>query len=215
MDSFLAVPTSSTTDRSLTSESVRVVEELTPIITSRSGYVTATYVPTVDRIIRTGLGLSVPTVVTTTTRPFVSNVTSLINPASMYYYDSGIGENPLAQHETNQDLRYKFLDKWLYEDHDACIQILKMLKVVDGRVKVLSKSEAKNNDISKDSEKDLELKADFIGFEILSLSKNRKILDTLIIKNNLKWYDLPHNESYVRKAQAKYVLSKLEDMQSK
>jgi hypothetical protein len=69
-----------------------------------------------------------------------------------------------------------------------------------------------NNDISKDSVEDLEKKSDFIGSEILTLSKNFKLLNAFVMKNNLKWYDLPHNEHYVRKEQAKYVEKKLDEM---
>jgi hypothetical protein len=137
-------------------------------------------------------------------------VTNIFNPSNPFYYDSGIGDNPLAQHETNEDLRFKFLDKWLY---DSFPDILRMLKIEGNSVVVLSKSAAEKNDISKDSESDLEKKSDFIGREILTLRKNKKILDALCRKNNLKYYDLPHNEHFVRKAQGRYVRGKLEEMQ--
>jgi len=136
-------------------------------------------------------------------------VASIFQPTSAYYYDSGIGENPIAQHDTNTDLRYRFLDKWMYKFFP---DILRMLKVDNNTVHVLSESDTKNNDISKDSESDLEKKSDFIGSEILSISKNRKILNALVNKNNLKWYDLPHNKLFVMKAQGKYVKKKLEEM---
>lgn len=132
---------------------------------------------------------------------------------SYYYdYDTGIGENPLAQHETNQDLRYLFLDRWLYDDHP---EILRMLKVQGNTVKVLSKEETEKNDISSDSESDLEKKSDFIGTNILTLGKNRKIMSEIIRKNNVKWYMLEHMRSYVSKQQGKYVKRKLEEMRGK
>ncbi len=142
------------------------------------------------------------------------NTTSLYGPKIgaqqySYYYDTGIGENPLAQHETNQDLRYLFLDKWLYDDHS---EILRMLKVEGNLVKVLSQSEAEKNNISSDSESDLEKKSDFIGSNILTLSKNKKIMNEIIRKNNVKWYMLEHMRSYVSKQQGKYVKKKLEEM---
>ena len=130
-------------------------------------------------------------------------------PTSAWYYDSGIGENPLAQYQTNTDLRYHFLDSWLHEDYP---EILRMLKVENGRVRILSETEASNNDISKDTESDYEKKVDFISNEILTLSKNKKILNELVRKNNLKWYDLPYNHHFVKKAQARYVKKKLSEM---
>lgn len=139
------------------------------------------------------------------------SVYATVNPKTMFYYDSGIGENPIAQHDTNVDLRYLFLDKWLFNEDNQ--SILKMLKVDGNNVRVLSKSESERNDISKDTESDLEKKSDFIGSEILTLGKNRKILDAICRKNNLKYYDLHSNKKYVQRAQVKYVKSKLEEMQ--
>lgn len=133
----------------------------------------------------------------------------LYGPNVTYYYDSGIGESSLAQHETNVDLRYNFLDKWIYRDFP---EILRRLKVVDDRVVVLSEDEASKNDISKDSEGVLAKKSDFIGYEILTLSKNRKILDKILYETGLRYFDLPHYESIVKRAQAKYVKRKLSEM---
>ena len=135
------------------------------------------------------------------------------NPYMTRYYDSGIGENPLAIHEINVDLRFKFLDKWLFSHYP---HILRMLKVNGATVNVLSKTDAESNDISKDTDVDLEKKSDFIGNNILTLSKNKKILNALCEKNNIKYYDiLPDNTYFVRKAQSKYILKKLTEMQNK
>lgn len=148
-----------------------------------------------------------------TTEPIIRTrfgVANLVNPSGLYYYDSGIGSNPLAQHETNVELRYKFLDSWLYDDFP---DILRMLQVVNGSVRVVSPNEENNNNIANDTEKDLELKSDFIGMNILTLSKNKKLLSKFLEKNNLRWYDLVHNEHYVKKEQGKYVKNKLKEMQ--
>lgn len=135
-------------------------------------------------------------------------VTIMPQQNNSYYYDS-IADNPIAKHTINADLRYKFLDKWLYSSS----KILRMLKVDNGNVRVLSVIESEKNDISKDSEDDLLKKSDFIGDRILSFSKNSKILDAICRKNNLRYYDLPHNERYVRHEQEKYVKRKLSNMQ--
>ncbi len=138
---------------------------------------------------------------------------SSYGPSQAYYYDSGIGENTLAQEDTNKDLRYRFLDKWLYQDFP---NILRMLKVEGDYVKVVSRDEAKENDIGKDSESVLKKKSDYIAREILTMGKNRKILSAILAKNiHMKWYDLPHSKSYVKKSQGKYVEKKLQEMQNK
>lgn len=138
------------------------------------------------------------------------NYDALLTRDGAYIYDSGIGRNPLVQDEINNDMRYKFLDKFLYEDYE---DIVKRLKVSDGKVRVVSKSESQTNDISKDTISDLEKKSDFIGDEILTISKVAKIMRKILQKTtNLRYYDLPHNEYYVMKAFAKYIRSKLDEM---
>jgi hypothetical protein len=148
-----------------------------------------------------------------TTNPYLSIYPSVaINPyhTGSYYYDSGIGDNPHAQHLINKELRYKFLDKYLHEDYP---DILRMLKSTNGVVKVLSSSETEKNDISNDTDSILEDKIDFIGNTILTYSKNKKILHSITNKNaGIKYYDLPHNTYYVKKEQAKYVKRKLKEM---
>lgn len=146
--------------------------------------------------------------------PSVSKIVSgvgftSLRPLGTYYYDSGLGDSPLSRYEVNKDIRYKFLDKWLYEDFP---DILRMLKVEGGNVIVLSKDEAEKNDISKASESDLEKMSDFIGHTILTFRKNRKILDAFCNKNNISNFDLHNNLHYVKKAQGKYVLKKLGEM---
>lgn len=141
--------------------------------------------------------------------PYVYTQT-VLHPTRPFYYDSGVGENPVVQYNTNENLRYQFLDTWLYEEYP---KLLKKLKVNDSKVYVVSVSEEKDNNIGNDTESVLEKKSDFIGREILTLSKNRKILEAMMLKNNLKWYDLPHNKHYVMHEQAKYVKRKLEALQ--
>ena len=146
--------------------------------------------------------------------PSVSKIVSgvgftSLRPLGTYYYDSGLGDSQLSRYEVSKDLRYKFLDKWLYEDFP---DILRVLKVEGDNVRVLSKDEAQKNDISKASESDLEKMSDFVGHTILTLRKNRKILDAFCEKNNVPNFDLHNNLHYVKKAQGKYILKKLEGM---
>lgn len=211
MSSFYAVPTGSVYSPFTSSSSIVLEDIVSPIspilpLSTRLGFSNVGF---------SNIGLSN---VTLSNIPKVDLVTGLYttgtiyDPTKLYYYDSGIGENPLARHETNIDLRYWFLDDWLYKDENQ--DILKMLKVEGKSVKVLSKNDAEKNDISKDTEDDLERKSDFIGTEILTLGKNKKILDSICRKNpHLKYYDLPHNKKYVARQQAKYIRNKLKEMQ--
>lgn len=150
-------------------------------------------------------------VVNSVLSPIIPNsyTSSILYGPKLITYDSGIGESDLATHEINHYLRYKFLDKWIFTDFS---NILKLLEVKNGNVIVVSADEAAKNDIAKDSEKNLIKKTDYIGNEILTLSKNLKILKSLIKKTKMKFYDLPHNERAVKKTQAKYIKKKLNEL---
>ena len=126
------------------------------------------------------------------------------------YDGSGIGENPNARYETAKDMRFKFLDTWLFDDYP---NIVRKLIVRDGRVRVASAEEEKNNDVNLNSEKDLEAISDFIGDEILTVNKTLKVLDRMVVKNGIKFYDIPHNEKYVKKSFGRHVEKKLKKMQ--
>lgn len=182
MDTFYAVPTSTSP---LTPRAVIVEDIITPIIPAKSTW--DIYPRTI-----TSIGYA-----------------QVFQPSTAFRYDSGIGENLLARSETNTELRYNFLDSWLYKDYP---DILRMMKIVNGNVQVLSADKISGNDISKDSEEDLEKKSDFIADNILTKRKNMKILDALVAKYGLKYYDLPYNKHYVKREQAKYVKRKLKDM---
>ena len=193
MDTFLAVPTSSTV-----SMSPVFVDTLSSPIIATSSIVTPAPVVAIEPLFP---------VVSINESRFVPTVTTMFNPnsSSYYYYDSGVGSSPLAQHETNEYLRYKFLDKELVEEHK---DILAMLKVDNGMVSV---SKDGKGDVGSSS--DVEKKVDYIGNEILTRSKNMKVLKKIINKNyNLKFYDLPHNLDLVFSTQAKYVKQKLREM---
>ena len=93
-------------------------------------------------------------------------------------------------------------------------EILHLLKIVDGKVVILSNTDAQQNDISKDTISTLGQKKEFVKYNILTLHKNRKLLDFICNKNNLKNYDLPHNKQAVLHEQVKYIIKKLKDMRT-
>jgi hypothetical protein len=177
-----------------------VVTPVVPILNVTSPY--SPFFKTVNTVVSPILDLKPVSTVTTFTS---------YRPYSAFEYDS-ISDNPVALDMTNKELRYKFLDKWIHDHHT---DILKMMKIVNNYVVVISDKEADSNDISKDTEKDYEQKIDFIGNNILTRDKNKKILFKICSKNRLKIFDLPHNEHIVRKAQSRYVKSKLVQYNSK
>ena len=124
--------------------------------------------------------------------------------------DSGLNDNPMAQLQMREYIHYKFLDKWLREDFYACMS---RLKITGGKVSVIkSDAEVKKNDISKLSEEELEMMADFVEEKILSKKTTRKIIIQILEQSNLKWYELPNNEELVKHVIAHYVSNQLKKL---
>jgi len=178
----------------------------TPYVTTTNGSVIIGPVP----------GLSYPygtTVIGTSSNAFGYGVPlgqTIIGANNRYYDGSGIDKNPNARYETAKEMRYKFLDTWLFDDYP---KIIRKLIVQNGGVRVASAEEEKKNDVNSNSEKDLEAISDFIGDEILTINKTLKVLDRFITKNGIKFYDIPHNEKYVKKSLARHVEKKIKEMQ--
>ena len=107
-------------------------------------------------------------------------------------------------------MRLKFLDKWLSTYY---ANLLAMIKVENGRCIILSKNDVKQNDISKDTHKEYIKKIDFIGNNILTIGKVKKILYAFSRKNNIDFFKIHTEKEYIRDAIAKYIKLKLKQMQ--
>lgn len=194
VDTFLAVPENTSP---LTPIARVMLDDIaTSLITAKPAF-TYPYVTTIDNRIIIG---------NPAFKLYSPNIGYPLPTNTLFYHDSGINDNPLVIHDITSKLRYKFLDKWLFDDHD---KIIKFLKVKDGKIIVLQQNEIDSNDIEKDTDDDLLKKSDFIGLEILPLRKMTKILKAFCAKNNIKFYDIPYNESHLNKTIGKYVLKKL------
>ncbi len=127
--------------------------------------------------------------------------------------ESGLNYDPLAQEQIRDYIHNTFLNKWLPKDFPS---VLRHLKVVDGKVKVVQYSSSKDKDgnkiVDETSKEDNEKKLDFIEEHILDKHRTRKVLVKIITENNMKWYNLPHNEGLVKNFLAHYVKGKLEEM---
>lgn len=180
------------------------VTSSSPVIPIVKQIITPVTSPVVSPVLvdsRTSIGNPRP-VLALTSVPYLTTGKAVV-------YDSGIGDNPLARMDTINYFRYKFLDKWLYSHSSDLLKHLKMYN--NEAVVIKSQDEVKNNDVTKDSEKVLLAKSDFIGDNILTKRKVEKILDTIVYENNMKWYDLPYNEEVVKRAFSKYIKRKLSE----
>ena len=158
----------------------------------------------------------------TTAGPVTPAIVSMFSPQSPLltissynvdsYSESGLNYDPLAQEQIRDYIHNTFFNKWLPKDFPS---LLRYLKVVDGQVKIVEYSSSKDKDgnkiVDETSKEDNEKKLDFIEDNILSKNSTRKVLIKVINENNIKWYNLPHNETLVKHVLAHYVKGKLED----
>jgi len=64
-------------------------------------------------------------------------VSTVIHPSNI---DSGISDDPFIQKQIKDDIHYKFLDKWLYEDLD---NLLKYLVINNSHVRIVKNKQEK------------------------------------------------------------------------
>ena len=134
-----------------------------------------------------------------------------VKPASIYVdMDTGMNDSYVVQQDVTKYFKFKTLDKWIYTDFSS---VLKYLNYRDGKVSLIKKIDDKENtDVSKDSTKVLEAKADFIEENILTESKTRAILIRIMKELGIKWYELPQYETLVKEVIERYLKNKLKKM---
>ena len=102
-----------------------------------------------------------------------------------------------SDYETQETIikyvRTKMLDKWLYHDFK---DIFGYLKVHDGKVSLANSVDKKA--YKKDSDKDLELKVDYIGDNLLTKNTVSKLMRKYVKESGSEWVKVPHAEYYVK-----------------
>ena len=136
-----------------------------------------------------------------------------VRPSSFYVdIDTGLNDSYVVQKDVTKYFMYKTLDKWIYQDFPS---VLKYLVYRDGKVSLIKKlADKENNEVSKDSEKALEAKADFIEEKILDESRTREILIRIMRELGLKWFELPYREGLVKEVMERFLKKKLKKMVS-
>jgi hypothetical protein len=134
-----------------------------------------------------------------------------VKPQSFYLdLDTGMNDSYVVQQDVTKYFKFKTLDKWIFTDFSS---ILKYLTYKDGTVSLIKNLDDRDNkDISKDSSKVLEAKADYIEEHILNESKTRAILIRIMKELGIKWYELPHHETLVKEVMERYLKNKLKKM---
>jgi len=104
-------------------------------------------------------------------------------------------------------LRYKVLDKWLWDD-DELKSILHYFIIKDGKVEYIEKLEDKKKH-TLDGKEEIEKKIKFIEHEILTKKAMYKVLGKIMNDTGAKWVELPKIESVVKTYVKKYLKHKI------
>jgi hypothetical protein len=135
-----------------------------------------------------------------------------VKPTVYVDIDTGLNDSYVVQKDVTKYFMYKTLDKWIYDEFPS---VLKYLVYRDGKVSLIKKlADKENNEVSKDSEKALEAKADFIEEKILDESRTREILIRVMRELGLKWFELPYREGLVKEVIERFLKKKLKKMVS-
>ncbi len=124
------------------------------------------------------------------------------------FYDT-LNVDPAVQKRMIKHVYYLFLDKWLYRDLS---DILNYFVIRDGKVSmILSMKDYDPKRVDKDTQADIEKKADYIGQHILKKSDMGAILYKFVKETGTKWYDLPQNDYFLRGLVEKSVKKVIKD----
>ena len=135
-----------------------------------------------------------------------------VKPTVYVDIDTGLNDSYVVQKDVTKYFMYKTLDKWIFNDFPS---VLKYLVYKDGKVSLIKKlGDKENNEVSKDSEKALEAKADYIEDKLLNESKTREILIRIMRELGLKWFELPYRENLVKEVMERFLKKKLKKMVS-
>lgn len=137
----------------------------------------------------------------------VGPVITTLRPSYIVDIDTGMEDNYYVQRDITRYLLYKTLDKWIFDEFPS---ILKYLVVEKDSVRVVkNEAEKEKNDLSKNSSKENEMKADWIERHILGEDEMKEVLKRIMNELGIKFYELPHREGLVMEVVEKYLKKKL------
>ena len=181
---------------------------LSPTFRTYTTTLSPTYTTTLSPTYTTTLS---PTLSTSIVGITPGNVSLLaVKPTVYVDIDTGLNDSYIVQKDVTKYFMFKTLDKWIYTEFPS---VLKYLVYKDGKVSLVKNIKNKEgNDVSKDGEKALEAKADYIENKILSESKTRAILIRIMKELGIKWFELPYRENLVKEVMERYLKKKLKKM---
>lgn len=107
-------------------------------------------------------------------------------------------DTPGIRETVTKIIYYKFLDKWLYEDHKSKY-LLGYLKIIGDTVQLIGNIDEKD-DYHKNTQKDVDKKVEYIEDNIISINDVYSILSKFTASTYISWCDVTKNSYFVRDA---------------
>ena len=130
------------------------------------------------------------------TPPNVASINlSYSRPVFSVYSDLNV--DPDVQHRVIKFVQMKTLDHWLYRDLAPLLGYFKVDS--SGKVSVITKKEDYNpKSIKDDSDKNIELKIDYIEENFLTKKTVKKILERYVSDTNGEWVKIPKRPEVIK-----------------
>jgi len=108
---------------------------------------------------------------------------------------------------------YKIIDKWIYKE---LLPLLAFVDMSSGKPQVIkSLADYDVQKLAKDSEEEIEKKANYMEQIIITKDMVRHVLKKICSDNHINWYDLNKHEKKIKKVFYNYLLDKLKESVSK
>jgi hypothetical protein len=110
---------------------------------------------------------------------------------------------------------FKTLGDWLYDDLLNTLNYIVLDKKSKNIRLIKHLKDLDQHSVDKDTNEIIEKKIKFVKENILGKNDMMYILNHLVRKLKMNWYDLPHNEKVVIEATRKFMTNKMKSMVSK
>lgn len=126
------------------------------------------------------------------------------------FYKNDVCDTPEIREAISKKLYYKFLDKWLYDQHKSGY-LLKYFKYSNGEVKLVKDLDDTDETKSEDQHI-IDKKVDFIEHNIFRIDDLYVILKQFIAGTMISWCDLVDNTYFIREAIEKTLENKIKKL---
>jgi hypothetical protein len=142
--------------------------------------------------------------------PVLASLNLSYNKPAFGYYQNMNADPELHERMVKHFYYFKTLGEWLYDDYLSLLNYLVLDKKTK-KIRLIKRLKDLNqSSVDKDSKKIIESKIKYIKEKVLSENDMMYILNHIVRKAKINWYDLPHREDVVKTAIKRFIKNKME-----